>query len=136
MLKVYKFLLYGISATTLNESEIKVLVTPIIAFLQKKFSNSYDNNVLSFCQFYSGYLNFNVLYDLHRYTFLTKLIKGGYLHEKSTIDRFDFCDYRQLQNKYHLCESDSSDKVKYNMWKHFETHIGNSNDKCQCSISA
>lgn len=118
-----QILLYGISATTLNESEIKSFSHAYNSVFAKIF-NSYDNNVLSFCQFYSGYLNFNVLYDLHRYTFLTKLIKGGYLHEKSTIDRFDFCDYRQLQNKYHLCESDSSDKVKYNMWKHFETHIG------------
>ena len=112
-----------IFATTLNESEIKSFSHAYNSVFANIF-NSYDNNVLSFCQFYSGYLNFNVLYDLHRYTFLTKLIKGGYLHEKSTIDRFDFCDYRQLQNKYNLCESDSSDKVKYNMWKHFETLIG------------
>ena len=80
-----QILLYGISATTLNESEIKSCSHAYNSVFDKNF-NSYDNNVLSFCQFYynSGYLKFNVLYDLHRYTFLTKLIKGGYLHEKST----------------------------------------------------
>ena len=118
-----QILLYGISATTLNESELKSFSHAYNSIFAKIF-NSYDNTVLSHCQFYSGYLSFNVLYDLQRYTFLTKLIKGHYLHEKSVLDRSDFSDYLLLQNKYNLCGSDSHSKIKYSMWKKFEAQIG------------
>ena len=88
-------LLYGISATTLTESELKSFSHAYNSVFAKTF-HSYDNRVISCCQFYSGYLSFNILYDLQRYAFLTKLIKGDHLSEKSALDRSDLSDYRHL----------------------------------------
>ena len=71
---------------------------PIIAYLQKMF-NTYNNDVISICQYYSGYLCFDRLYDLRRYLFLSKLLCNAFIDEKSLIDKIDFRDYCLFQNK-------------------------------------
>src|SRR6476469_1439196 len=60
-------LIYGISAATLTTQEIKSLSYAYNSVFTKMF-NTFDKNVIYCCQFYSGYLCFNMLYDLHRYT--------------------------------------------------------------------
>ena len=66
-------LLYGIASTSLNNSELKSFSHAYNSMFSKVF-NSFDSHVISYCQFYSGHLCFNMLYDLQRYVFLSKLL--------------------------------------------------------------
>ena len=56
-----------------------------------KIFNSYDKNVISQCQYYSGYLSFSVLDELHtgRYTFFKKLLETSFIEIRSEIDCVD-----------------------------------------------
>ena len=111
-------LIYGISAATLTTQEIKSLSYAYNSVFTKMF-NTFDKNVIYCCQFYSGYLCFNMLYDLHRYMFLRNLLRKTFIDKCSEIDKFDYRDYVALQNKYDFKDSDSEAKIKFKVWNVF-----------------
>ena len=112
-------LLYGISATTLSSKDIKSFSYAYNSVFAKMF-HSYDSNVLINCQYFSGSLPFNYLYDYHRYNFLSKLYNTNGIKDKSEIDVFDIADFQALQLKYQLQTTDSKKHVKYKIWSYFE----------------
>ena len=112
-------LLYGISATTLSSKEIKSFSYAYDSIFAKIF-HSYDKNIISDCQYFSGSLPFNYLYDYHRYNFLNKLYITKSINDKSEIDTFDIDDFLALQLKYKLKTNDSKHQVKYMIWTYFE----------------
>ena len=81
-------LLYGITATSLSAGDLKSLCYSYDSMFCKIF-NSYDKNVISQCQYYSGYLSFNVLDELHRYMFFKKLLETFFIEIRSEIDCVD-----------------------------------------------
>ena len=82
--------------------------------------NSYHKNVISQCQYYSGYLSFNALYELQRYMFLKKLFETSFIEIRSETDCVDVREFSFLKTKYKFMESDSKVKLKMKAWKVFE----------------
>jgi len=115
-------LLYGISAATLTKIERKSFSHAYNSVFAKIF-NTYDNDVILNCQYYSGYLCFDRLYDLHRYLFLSKLFHNAFIDEKSVIDKIDFRDYCLLQNRYNFNWNDSIAMIKHKVWKSFSEQL-------------
>jgi len=115
-------LLYGISASTLSSKDIKSFSYAYNSVFSKIFS-SYDNTVILQCQYFTGSLPFNYLYDYHRYNFLNKLFNTSGISVKTEIDVFDITDYRALQLKYSLRTEDSKYKVKIKIWRYFENML-------------
>jgi len=113
-------LLYGISATTLSSKDIKSFSYAYNSVFAKIF-HSYDNTVILNCQYFSGSLPFNYLYDYHRYNFLNKLYNTNSINDKSEIDVFDIDDFHALQLKYQLRANDSKNQVNNKIWKYFES---------------
>ena len=119
-------LLYGISATSLSENETKCFSHAYNSIFAKIFK-TFDNNVITNCQYFSGYLPFEMLYDLQRYKFLHKLHKTACLTDKSVIDRNDYRDFLLLQFKYAFSLNDSDLVVKHKVWRSFKNRIDSIN---------
>ena len=115
-------LLYGIAATSLNESEVKSFSFAFNSMFAKIFSK-YDIKIIAYCQFYSAYLTFKLLYDLHRYLFLAKQLSLKRMNSRLEIDQYDYRDYIRLQVKYNLTVTDSSREVKRKIWNVFENTV-------------
>ena len=88
-----------------------------------KIVNTFDNDVIACCQYYSGYLCFKRLYDLHRYIFLVKLIKHNCIDHRSEIDQLDFRDHAKLQERYGFNGSDSLAMIKFKVWSNFKQSV-------------
>ena len=112
-------LLYGISACTLSLKDIKSFNYAYNSVFTKIF-HSYDNTVILNCQYFTGSLPFNYLYDYHRYNFLNKLYNAEGINVKSEIDVFDIADFHALQLKYQLRTDDSKSQVRRKIWSNFE----------------
>jgi len=113
-------LLYGISATTLSSKDIKSFSYAYNSVFAKIF-HTYDNAIILNCQYFTGSLPFNYLYDYHRYNFLNKLFNTNSIKAKSEIGVFDMADFHALQLKYQLGIDDSKNKVKNKIWIYFES---------------
>jgi len=117
-------LLYGISTTTLNKSELISLKFAYDSVYHKIFK-SFDKNVVLNCQFFSGYLPFAFLMDLNRLCFLSKLVNNNFLFDNYNLDRNDFNDYLSLMTKYHISPTDSKNLIKRKFWSAFSDLIYN-----------
>ena len=115
-------LLYGTNATSLSIGEIKSLSHAYDSIYCKIF-RSFDKTVVSQCQYYSGYLSFAILYELHRYSFLDNLITSSVVDDKSKIDRRDYSEYLALKEKYKFVEKDSRLALKIKTWRKFECNL-------------
>ena len=104
-------LLYGISATRLSAKDIKSFSFAYNSVFAKIF-HSYDNTIILNCQYFTGSLPFNYLYDYHRYNFLNKLFNTNSINANSEIDIFDMTDLQALQLKYHLRTEDTKNQTK------------------------
>ena len=114
-------MLYGIPATSLTKSELASFTYAYNSVFCKIFK-SFDNKTIMSCQFYCNYLSFDLLFDLHRYMFLSKLFVTGRIDSRSEIDRSDFKDYIDLKNKYNFKDGDSAYMIKLKIWKMFEQY--------------
>ena len=112
-------LLYGITATSLSAGDLKSLCYAYDSMFCKIF-NSYDKNIISQCQYYSGYLSYNVVYELQRYMFVKKLFETSFIEIRSEIDCVDVREFSFLKTKYKFMENDSKVKLKMKAWKMFE----------------
>jgi hypothetical protein len=115
-------LLYGISATTLSESEIKSFSHAYNSLFAKVYK-TFDNKVINCCQYYSGYLCFDMLYELNRYLFLCKLLNRSHLDKQLEVDKSDYRDYLRLQAKYSFNVNDSPAAIKFKLWDKFKDKI-------------
>jgi len=61
-----------------------------------KTFQTFDNNTIWYRKYYSGYLSFNRLYDLHRYIFMCTLMNNLYVDKRLEIGRSDYMDYMLL----------------------------------------
>ena len=112
-------LLYGISASTLSPKDIRSFSYAYNSIFSKIF-HSHDKAVILNCQYFTGSLPFNYLYDYHRYNFLNKLLSESIISINSEIDEFDMSDFYALQLKYNLRTDNSKNQVKTKIWKYFE----------------
>ena len=115
-------LLYGTAATTLSATELKSFSYAYNNIFSKIFCSNNNTTILQ-CQFYSGNLCFDMIYDLQRYTFLHKLITECRLSEKCAIDLPDFRDYLALKSKYQFLTTDSNALLKRKVWNKFDAMI-------------
>ena len=116
-------LLYGITATSLSAGDLKSMCYAYDSMFYK-ILNSYDKNVIFQCQYYSGYLSFNVLYELQRYMFLKKLFETSFIEIRSEIDCVDVREFSFLKTNYKFMENVSKVKLKMKAWKVFEHCLG------------
>ena len=84
-------LLYGISATTLTQCELKSFCHAYNSVFSKLF-NSFDKDIITSCQYYCGYLSFDKLYEMYRYSFLLKLLNKKDIDETLEKDKSDIKD--------------------------------------------
>ena len=111
-------LLYGLSAVTLSKTELLSFAHAYNSIFAKLF-RTFNKDIILNCQFYSGYLNFDLLLDMNRFLFLSKLSSAGLLIVNSDLDRADYNDFITLQCKYGLNSIDSKNQVKRKLWLHF-----------------
>ena len=114
-------LLYGIPATSLTKSELTSFTYAYNSVFCKIFK-SFDNKTIMSCQFYCNYLSFDLLLDLHRYMFLSKLFVTGRIDSRAEIDRSDYKDYIDLKTKYNFKDCDTAHTIKQKIWKVFENY--------------
>ena len=88
-----------------------------------KIFKTNNSNTIASCQFYSGNLNFSLLYHFHRYMFLSKMLLQKKLDETSKIDSLDFKEFISLQSKYKFLKTDSKISLKKKLFKEFEKSI-------------
>ena len=114
--------MYGVSATSLNEADIKSFSFVYNSIFCKIFKTT-DKDTIACCQYYCGYLSFTKLYDMHRFLFLSKLVMNSNVSNVLKIDELDFNDYLSLIKKYNFEHEDSKYIIKQKVWKVFETEI-------------
>jgi len=88
-----------------------------------KLFKSFDSNVIMCCQFYSNCLCFEMLYEMNRYIFLSKLVHFNCLDSKSEIDKPDYRDYVAFQIKYGFKDTDSACQIRHRVWNYFKSYI-------------
>ena len=66
-------LLYGISAISFTGCELKSL-SHVYDSMYCEIFKTYDSNIISNCQYYSGHLSFAILFELQRYILLVKSV--------------------------------------------------------------
>ena len=67
-------LIYGVSATGLSKSDMKSFEYAYNRIFNKIFK-SFDKVVISNCQIFCNYLNFECLYELHRLRFVKRIFE-------------------------------------------------------------
>ena len=116
-------LIYGISATTLNKSELTELSRVYDSVFAKMF-RTFDNHIIKSCQFNFGYLAFNYKYDLSRLTFLKKLYNQSlHYHSFCNLDQRDISEFVKLKTLYNITDSDSAKALKKKVWIKFENDL-------------
>ena len=88
-----------------------------------KIFRTFDSNIISQCQYYSGFLNFTILYELQRYNFLLNLLSNSIIDERAELDRNDYRDFCALKAKYKFEANDSKWTLKFKAWKIFEVGL-------------
>ena len=111
-------LLYGISATNLCKSDLLSFCHAYNSMYGKLFK-TFDKKTILSCQYYCGYLCFDLLFDLQRYMFLSKLVSTGLLDDRRELDRLDYRDLLTLKSKYNLIINDSKFRIKQKFWDYF-----------------
>ena len=114
--------LYDTSATNLSKAEITSFKFAYDSVFNKIFK-SFNKDVIQQCQFYSGCLSFNLIFDMNRLSFLNKLFKKGLLDSISEVDKLDYNDLVLLRRRYNISDCDSKYAVKCKFWKFFENII-------------
>ena len=79
--------------------------------------------IISLCQFYCGILNFNRLYELQRFTFLSKLVEKSVINNSREIDRLDYKDFLTLQARYDLVDVKATCIARFKICKSFEVEL-------------
>jgi hypothetical protein len=113
-------LLYGTAAVALNKSELSSLCNAYNNMFGKIF-HSYDKNVIAYCQWYSGFWPFELVYEYHRYNFLNTLAQSQCIDKTLDVDCPDYIEYENIQKKYAIEIGDSLATVRYKFWKFFES---------------
>ena len=115
-------LMYGLAAVTLSSADMKSLTHTYNSVFAKIFK-SFDVNVIACCQFYSGYLTFEMLYEFNRYNFLHKMITAACFDNRLSVDKTDYQEYTSLQNKYNFKSNDSHRRLKSKLWNLFSDQV-------------
>ena len=115
-------LLYGTAAVSLTKAELNNLCFTYNSVFAKIFKTA-DQNTISLCQYYCGTLPFNLLFELQRYKFLSKLLLQGRLSRVSSIDITDISDLTMYELKYDFKLSDSITVLKRKVWAVFNSMI-------------
>lgn len=116
-------LLYAIAAMDLSARTLNSLNYAYNSVFAKIFRIR-NPDIISQCQFFSGSLNFTLLYEMRRFCYLQKLIKCNRLSKCSDVDKSDFRSYCTIKAKYMLNDADSSKIVKRKIWDHFGNIVG------------
>ena len=84
-----------------------------------KLFNIKESETIRQCQFYSGYLTFNCLYDYYRLGFINNLLKTNKIKCDNPIDLPDILEYERLGIQYGICNTDSISIMRNKIWKSF-----------------
>jgi len=115
-------LLYGTSATSLSETDIRSLCYAYNSVFAKLFKTS-NTETISCCQFFTGNLCFKMLYHMQRYCFLAKLMTQKLLDNRCKIDIPDYTEFHAIQCLFNLSSYDSRNRLKFKMFETFNHSI-------------
>ena len=113
--------LFGSETVSLNKTERIKLNNPYNIIYNKLF-NTYNKSVLRNCQYFCGYLPFDLLYDLRYFRFHNKM---SYLKEMNfTVYYLQLLhgnsEFTARAKPYDIHATDSDSCIKYKLWKYFE----------------
>ena len=115
-------LLYGLESCSLSVSQIEKLAHPFNSVYTKLFS-TFDKNVISLCQFYTGYLPLQYMLDLRMIRFFDALcvLPNEESPAKLLFKWFGEGEYNAVCNKHNIVATDSYNACKRKVWCSFET---------------
>ena len=105
-------------ASALSKQDIARLSFVFNSVYNKLF-NIKDITVIHNCQFFTGFLNFELQYDFDRFVFLRNLIYRDLLNPVYDYDRDDHNDFLLLQEKYKIDTEASMSKIRKCFWDYF-----------------
>jgi len=113
-------LLYGLEAVTLNKTERTRLNNPFNMVFTKLFG-TFNKEIIKSCQYYCGYLPFDLLLDMKILRFLKKIF-GFCVYNMSLFSLFKISgedEFLTLAAKYNIVLSDSDRAIKRKIWHVF-----------------
>ena len=91
-------------------------------FFYKLFDTK-DKNTIKACQYYTGILSFDLLYELNRLIFIRNQMNSKFIHEGLECDNHDFKEFNELCKKFNIIFTDSKNVIKEKVWLYFRQHI-------------
>ena len=116
--KCVPILFYGLEAMFLTKAQTDNLTYVYNAIFVKIFS-TFNREIITQCQFYSGYLSFSHSYDLRKINFLRNLSLIGCSSANLLFQWFGREELKLLEAKYHLPPAHTPYSVRNAVWQHF-----------------
>ena len=119
-------LFYGLEAIRLSKSQTQGLTYPFNCGFVKLFG-TFDKNVISQCQYYSGCLPFNYQNDLRCLKFHSQLSTNSLNYSPASImfNWFGEAERVVIANKYDIAITDTYKQYNFKLWTHFQNTINN-----------
>jgi len=117
-------LLYGLEAASLTKTEITRLEHPYTMVFHKIFG-TYSKQIISQCQYYTGFLSLQYLYMLRQLCFFSRLksLSADNVVCKHLFDRFASRRFMLLGAKFGVSVTDSVHSIKQKIWLEFCSHV-------------
>src|SRR5271156_2697453 len=113
-------LFYGLEAIRLSKSQTQGLTYPFNCAFVKLFG-TFDKNVISQCQYYSGCLPFNYQNYLRCLKFHSQLSTNSLTYSPASImfNWFGEAERGVIANRYHIAITDTYKQHNIKVWTHF-----------------
>jgi hypothetical protein len=115
-------LMYGIQATSLSKEDISKLSFTYNSIFVKLF-NVKNSEIIKQCQYFSGFLTFELQYELSRFKFLHQLLHKDLINQSSELDSPDLIEYFHFKTKFNINDHDSKFNIRDKIWKYFSNSL-------------
>ena len=113
---------YGNVACALSRQDIDKFCFVFNSVFCKLFDTK-DKNTIQACQYYTGFLTYDLQYELNRLLFITNQINVDVIQECVDCDQPDLKEFSELCTKFKIDDNDSIRTVKDKVWCYFKEHI-------------
>src|SRR5580692_5114560 len=116
-------LFYGLEALKLNKAEINHISYPFNSACMKLFS-TFDNSIVTLCQFYSGYLPLSYMLDLRTLNFYTNLSVNNCAPANVLFRWLGQGERDVLALKHNIANAiQSNNTIKYMVYQSFRDNV-------------
>ena len=111
-------LFYGLEALKLSKAEINQMAYPFNSVYMKLFT-TFDNSIVTLCQFYAGYLPLSYMLDLRTFNFYLDLSVNICTPANLLYYWFGRDERDALALKYDIVDSMNSNSIKFMIYQSF-----------------